>query len=68
VVDTEDLVVDNAVDQVERAPADEQHADVSPPRRCQADGERDADEDQHPRRRVEEAVGERVRLAAPRVS
>ncbi len=68
VVDAEDVVVDRTLDDVERAPAREQHPQVPAPRRRELaplpepDGHEHGDGDEDPGGEVEAAVGERVGL------
>jgi hypothetical protein len=70
VVHRQDVVVDDAFDQVEDAPADEHQSDVREPRRREiatlpgAHGQGDTDERHDPRREVEHAVRQRVVLEA----
>lgn len=67
-VDTEEVVIDDALDQVEDAPAGEHEAEVEAPVRGQPTltprgdrGDR-AEEDEEPGRDVEEPVGQRIHL------
>src|SRR5215217_574788 len=70
VVDAEQLVIDDALDDVEDTPTGEQHAEMNAPRRRQlaalpgTDYQQHRRDDQEPSREVEEAVGERVVLQA----
>jgi hypothetical protein len=71
VVQAEDLMVNEALDEVEEAPADEHPsekrptADCPPPVRRSSPEKPDADGDRYPRGGMEESIGERVVLQAP---
>jgi hypothetical protein len=70
-VQAENLMVDETLDEVEEAPADEHPsekrltADCPPPVRRSSPEEADADGDRYPRGGMEESIGERVVLQAP---
>ena len=67
-MDAEELVVDQTLDEIEGAPARQQHPDMNAPRRRQLPSlpgpyrQQHATDDEEPCRQVEEPVGEGVRL------
>ena len=64
VMDAEQLVIDDAFEDVERAPADENEPVKHAPRRHAVTDQRETREDHDQHRGVEEAVRERVHLEA----